>query len=262
MSSEINNQIIQNVGLCNNIFRNVLCSIFAEKHDLYIEYNFVQGRLMEKMLEMFIQLGIQLFVGKNKYSNQIVLQEHDYINVYNFDGKIDFNIIVHDGMYYQNSSTSMILYNYFNEEKNRNNIIIANKFKDRYNNNNDIFIHIRLGDITNNFAVCYTYFEKAIESIQYDNIFIASDSPTHDICVNLCNKYSNCSIVYYNEVDCIHFGSTCKHVVLSTGTFSCVIGYFSFFSNVYYPEEDINKKWHGDIFVIPTWKKIEYCNTF
>jgi hypothetical protein len=258
MTTEINNQPIQNIGLCNNIFRNVLCSILAERHDLFIEYNFEQGKVMDKMLDIFYQLGIHLFFGKNKYNKQIVLQENDYMNLYNFNGNIDFNIVIDAGMYYQNSSTSMILYNYFNEEKNKNNIINANKFRDRYNNNNDLFIHIRLGDITNNFSVCPIYFEKIIESTLCDNIFIASDSPTHDICVNLCSKYPNCSIVYYNEVESIHFGSTCKHVALSTGTFSCIIGYFSFFSNVSYPEQDKNKMWHGDIFVIPTWKKIDY----
>lgn len=258
MNNEINNQAIQNIGLCNNIFRNVLCSIIAEKHDLFIEYNFAQGGLMDKMLDMFYHLGIHLFVGKNKYDKQNILQENDYMNIYNFNGKVDFNIIVHEGMYYQNSSTSIILYNYFNEEKNKNNIINANKFKDRYNNNNDLFIHIRLGDITNHFNISPIYYEKIIESIQCDNIFIASDSPHHDICVNLCSKYPNCSIVYYNEVETIHFGSTCKHVALSHGSFSCVIGYFSFFSTVYYSEYDINKIWYGDIFVIPTWEKIKY----
>jgi hypothetical protein len=261
MSNDGYKQPTQNIALGNNIFRNVLCSILAEKHDLFIEYHFLQGRLMEKMLDIFNQLGIYLFVGKNRYSKQVVLQEHDYVNVYNFDKKIDFNIVVDDGMYYQNSCTSTILYNYFNEEKNKNNIINANKFNDRYNNNNDLFIHIRLGDAVNIYNVRQAYFEKVIETIPHDNIFISSYSPTDDLCIYLSNKYSNCNVLNYNEVDSIQFGSTCKNVALSDGTFSCVIGYFSFFSNVYYPEYDVNKMWHGDIFVIPTWNKIEWLSS-
>ena len=37
-----------------------------------------------------------------------------------------------------------------------------------------------------------------------------------------------------NEIETIQFASTCKNVVLSHGTYSGIIGYLSFYSNVYY----------------------------
>jgi hypothetical protein len=50
------------------------------------------------------------------------------------------------------------------------------------------------------------------------------------------------------------FGSTCKHIILSGGTFSWLIGFLSRNSNVFYP--DIKTKWFGNIFNCSKWKKI------
>jgi len=52
------------------------------------------------------------------------------------------------------------------------------------------------------------------------------------------------------------FGSTCQHIVLSGGTFSWLIGFLGFFSDVYFPSNR-EKVWYGDIFVFPRWKGVE-----
>ena len=44
-----------------------------------------------------------------------------------------------------------------------------------------------------------------------------------------------------DPVKTIQFGSTCKHIVLSHGSFSAMIGYLGFFSQVYYPNK--TPKW-------------------
>jgi len=36
-----------------------------------------------------------------------------------------------------------------------------------------------------------------------------------------------------------------------------VIGYLSFFSNIYYPPYEKGKIWYGDMFSIPGWKEIK-----
>ena len=41
----------------------------------------------------------------------------------------------------------------------------------------------------------------------------------------------------------IQFGSTCKYVILSYGSFSAFIGYISFFSKVYYKKIDEKTSW-------------------
>jgi hypothetical protein len=88
--------------------------------------------------------------------------------------------------------------------------------------------------------------------------YIGSDSPENKICQNIIKKYSNISILNYDEVNTIKFRSTNKYIILSNESFSAIIGYLSFFSEVYYPEYKEDKIWYGDMFSIPNWKKINY----
>lgn len=66
----------------------------------------------------------------------------------------------------------------------------------------------------------------------------------------------DCTILRKDEINTIHFGSTCKHVILSHGSFSAVIGYLSFFSDIYYPDYSISQMWYGDMFSVPGFQKI------
>jgi hypothetical protein len=51
------------------------------------------------------------------------------------------------------------------------------------------------------------------------------------------------------------FGSTCKNIILTGGTFSWLIGFFSLKnSNVFYPE--LQDRWYGDIFSFSSWEKV------
>ena len=62
-------------------------------------------------------------------------------------------------------------------------------------------------------------------------------------------------IIDFGEIHTFQFASTCKHIILSHGSFSAVIGYLSFFSDIYYPEYESNKIWYGDMFSINNWIK-------
>jgi hypothetical protein len=88
-------------------------------------------------------------------------------------------------------------------------------------------------------------------------LYISTDQIKNPLISRISEKYPS-RLIQYNEVDTIKFASTCKHIVLSHGTFSSCIGYFSFFSNIYYPEFGNLVKWHGDIFSIAKWNKIFY----
>jgi hypothetical protein len=68
--------------------------------------------------------------------------------------------------------------------------------------------------------------------------------------------YPKCKILNCDEINTIHFGSTCKHIILSHGSFSAMIGYFSFFSNIYYPDYSISDRWCGDMFDVPGFQKV------
>jgi hypothetical protein len=137
------------------------------------------------------------------------------------------------------------------------NIIITNQFKERYNTNNDLYIHVRLTD-TEQWNPGITYYINAINNVNFDNIYISSDDINHKIIIKLKELYPSSQLIKLDEISTIQFASTCKHIILSHGSFSAVIGYLSFFSNIYYPEYELGKIWYGDMFSIASnnWKKL------
>jgi hypothetical protein len=139
-----------------------------------------------------------------------------------------------------------------------NEIIEKNKFSTRYKANNEVFLHIRLGDSVQ-YTPGFKFYDKVLSELKFDKGYIASDSPQHPICMELRTKYPTIEMVNANEVDTMLFGSTCKHIVLSHGSFSAIIGYMAFFSDIYYPMYEEGKKWYGDMFTnIPEWKRVEF----
>jgi hypothetical protein len=98
----------------------------------------------------------------------------------------------------------------------------------------------------------------ALSLVSFDNLFISTDEPKHEIITQLIAAYPNATIVFHNPVKTIQFGSTAKHVILSHGSFSAIIGYLSFFSTVYYPK--YGRMWHGDIFSIPSFIVVDGKN--
>lgn len=234
-----------NGRLCNQIIRNIATSFIAQKHNLKVSYS---------SYDQIKQLGIELFSGDKTYTNTIKLNRENFFTLLN-DASLQSNIDPNK-CYFQTTEISKYIYSYLNNGNIKEKIIVSNKFSNRYNNNNDIFIHIRLGD-----AVKYNsgikYYDYAIQKIKetnkIDNIYICSDSPQHNLVKQLVLKH-NCIVKLLNPVDTIMFGSTCKYVILSHGSFSAIIGWLSYFSSVYYKK--IDKKWHGDLFCIDKFKMI------
>ena len=130
-----------------------------------------------------------------------------------------------------------------------------NPFKDRYNNNEDVFIHIRLGDVAK-YNPGIDYYVKAIEKLTYKNLYVASDSLNHELIKELTKIYPNIILVDKTPVETIQFGSTSKFIILSAGTFSAMIGYLGFYSEIYFlnrkmkwwcgaPSRITNKSWNA-----------------
>ena len=166
------------------------------------------------------------------------------------DGILEVNL---DAMssYFQTREISLYLYNYLQSIKNK--IMDKNQYKDRYQKNNDCFVHIRLGDMAKT-NPGLAYYENCLK--ECDKIFISSDEPEHEIVKTLLSKYPHASLFNATEKSTIQFGSTCKYVVLSQGSFSAFIGWISFFSEVYVPKTNIGKNvWYGDMFSIPGFKQ-------
>ena len=76
-----------------------------------------------------------------------------------------------------------------------------------------------------------------------------------EVCKKLIEKYKM-EIISKDSIETIQFATTCKTIILSSGTYSWMIGILSFFSTIYYPK--IKKIWHGNIFVFPDWNEIKW----
>jgi hypothetical protein len=215
------------------------------KYDLKFNY---------KYYNKFKRLGIDLFIGKNTYQESFVLDDGNFYDLICQKDYKKTNLMITNNMWCQTKEFTYALKYYFSKAKTKINIIKNNIFRERYSKNNDLYIHLRLGDVKSRIKNVYQYYKKAISQIHFNNGFISSDDLNSPICQFLIHKY-NLKILNYDEIETIKFASTCKHIILSGGTFSWLIGFFAFFSeNIYYP--NIDNKWYGDIFIFPHWKMI------
>lgn len=227
--------------LGNQMIRNLAVSLIAEKYNLYVTYS--SSSAME-------ELGIPLFCGSQKYEETKPLTEKNYFSVYDSE-RVEYNLNPNQS-FFQTTKNIKLIYQYL--QTNQNFIIEKNTYKERYSNNNDIFVHIRLTDVKQ-FNPGLNYYLRTIQQISFHQLYISTDEPTHEIITQLQKVYPDTILLNLNEVQTIQFASTCKHIILSHGSFSSIIGYLSFFSDIYYPNHTIGKIWYGDLFCIPGWKK-------
>jgi hypothetical protein len=233
-----------NGRLGNQIIRNLAVSLLAKKHNLKV--NYYNKDLINK-------IGIELFSGSNTYTSIQNLTDDNYFNIFNCDN-LNYNINPNNN-FFQTKEITIFLYNYLHTDEIKNNIIKNNPYKDLYNKNNDLFIHIRLTDVEK-FNPGITYYINAIKNINFDNLYISSDDINNNMIIKILDLYPKAKLINFNEINLFQFASTCKHIILSHGSFSAVIGYLSFFSNIYYPEYEIHKMWYGDMFSINKWNKL------
>ena len=234
--------------LCNHLIRNVFVSILAERINLRVNYSYY---------DIITALGIELFSGRNTYPESFNLTDDNIMDVIR-STLTPVTFLIEESIYFQTNECSQYLFSYLRSQRIMNEIIEKNKFSTRYKANNEVFLHIRLGDSVQ-YTPGFKFYDKVLSELKFDKGYIASDSPQHPICMELRTKYPTIEMVNANEVDTMLFGSTCKHIVLSHGSFSAIIGYMAFFSDIYYPMYEEGKKWYGDMFTnIPEWKRVEF----
>lgn len=243
MNSTVNSQ----GRLCNHFIRNIFFDYVSRKYNLKFEYGYY------KELK---KIGIPLYIdGTNIFNESFTINDDIFMNYINGNLILDKNFDLRNGCEFYAQTRDFVFFmkdyfkTYFNE-----NILNTNYFKDRYNNNNDVFVHIRIGDMPS-YTPSFSYYDECLSNINFDNGYISSDTIEDNLCKKLIDKY-NLKIIDKDEVETIMFGSTCKNIVLSNGTFSWVIGFLGFYSNIFFPK--IKKKWHGDIFVFEEWNEIDY----
>ena len=228
--------------LGNQMIRNLAVHLIAKKNDLYVNYGYKD--VIEKM-------GIELFCGNKIYNNNLLLTDENYLSIYNLN-VLENNL--YPSNFYQTKEICHLIHNYLHTSDVKSNIITKNPFNTRYNTNNDLFVHVRLDDAVK-WNPGINYYIDTIDKIHYNDLYISTDEINHHFIKELFIKFPNAKLVQYDEITTFQFASTCKNIILSNGSFSAVIGYLSFFSNVYYPEYQSDKMWHGDMFSIEGWNK-------
>lgn len=240
--------------LCNHVIRYICASMLARKHGLSLSYG---------MQDKMNRLGIKTYSGDKIYNNCVKVTDDNFIDTLSkesFTYTIDM-----DYSFFQTNEIIQLVYNYLNEETHKFKVKDANRFKERFGNNNDCFIHVRLTD-TVAIIPNLEYFLDVLKGISFDNIYIGTDDKNHKLITELKLNFPNATVVDYDEVDTIHFGSTCKYVVLTHGSFSACIGYLAYDSIVYAPSWDYEKKnranWHGNMMSIKGWTIVDSKNYF
>ena len=228
--------------LGNQLIRNLAVSMIAEKFDLKVFYS---------SPDLMKQLGIPLFSGSQTYTSTKVVTDKNYFTIYH-SYQIDYNLDPNDA-FFQNKKIIRLFYQYLQNQK--YSIIEKNPYQERYISNKDIFIHIRLCDVAH-YTPGLNYYVKTIQRLSYDTIYVSTDERQHELITQLSAMFP-IQIFDENEIKTIQFASTCKYLILSHGSFSAVIGYLSFFSEVYFPEHTSGKIWYGDVCCIPSWKKMD-----
>jgi hypothetical protein len=101
--------------LGNQIIRNLAASIFAEKHNLLMEY---------QNYELIQKLGLKLFVGDKKYNITKQLTDNNYFN-YHENQDIDFNVETNG--YFQTKKITDNIHLYLLSDEIMNNIITVSE---------------------------------------------------------------------------------------------------------------------------------------
>jgi len=269
----------KNGRLCNILIRDLILFIIGEinKHNIQFEFNIGSSHeKSEKCINFMKEIGLYNLFKKREKSNLHIINsergisEKQLLHCLNKSFKLCENTkYIFNKGYLQSNNFIIHLTKYLISKNNRLmiEIINNNKFKNRYNKNNDLFIHIRNGDIFNDSNTILTpnfnYYKKVLELNKYDNIYLTlankifkneNDKIEFE---NLIKKF-NIKIFEDNEANTILFGSTCKYVCLSSGTFSLIIGLFGFHSKYIYYSKNAGKilyidnklgGWHHDFYL-------------
>lgn len=240
----VNCSCIHKARFGNLFFINMALHFIALKNNLQMNY---------KYNEKFIELGIRFFNGRQTYDEELYLTDYNYFDIVTSEEKYKKNIVIDiNNFYCQKPPFVKFIKNKFNYIF-KENIKKKNKFKERYNNNNDLFVHVRLGDLTD--ELCFDgnkkYYDEILSNNSFKNGYISSDSIENSLCSFLIHKYK-LTIIDYDEVKTIMFASTCDKIILSGGTFSWLIGFLAFYSSkIFYPK--YTKTWYDDIFIFEEW---------
>lgn len=204
----------------NGRFGNVLIRNFAV-------YTFLQKFNCDVIYETMEYIGLD-FVSScsiKKTKNLIKLNDQSVIQVLQDKIKLKNNHIYHIHQYCQQPEILKEIVKHImkSELLLKYKIFIQNKYEDFYSNN-DLFIHIRGHG---NFPEA-KWFLKVINiiksSFEIEKIFISYDVKTSIVNEVLVNNKDIIDISKKSRNEIINFGSSRKYLIISSGSFSYIIG--------------------------------------
>jgi hypothetical protein len=228
---------------CNHLIRNLFASFLAEKGEVKFEFSFLKDTQ---------RLGIPLYTSGTKVYNRLEFIPTDHFMSY-LDRPVDYNFSMIN-CFAQDPAFARQVHAWFRTPAVKASIQDANVWKARYCANNDVYVHVRLDDATA-WNPGFTYYTKAIAESGATGGYISSDTPDHPFVQGLMAKH-NLKLFVADEVETLMMAGTCKHIVLSHGTFSWMMGALAFDATVYVPPKRHNV-WCGHIFGIDGWKIID-----
>ena len=243
--------------LCNGLIRNMGVSLLAERFGLQVTYQYA---------EEMNKLGLKLFSGSKVHQSMVRVTDANYGEF--LAKKVLFSNlhVISEYCYLQTAEVAALIYTFLRRPVVASSIIAANPYKQFYNNNESTFVHVRLTDVRH-FSPGSKYFLKAIAATKFKTLYIASDDFEDEIVKEIIAVYPDAVLFSASPIHTIQFGSTCRNVILSGGSFSAMIGLLGFFSTVQYPENvhigyDPERghlwQWCGDMFSGHGWAKVLY----
>ncbi len=233
--------------LGNQIIRALAASLLASQRQIKLWYG--------EYAPQIDRLGIPLYKeGMMTYNQTQKMTDKEFMEAF-YSPTVLYKNIDMNTVFCQTAPFANYIYQHLQTPIHKEMIMQKNPYKTRFNQNQDCFLHIRLGDVAK-WNPGVAYYDACLAKCSFDKVYIASDEPTHPICQELIKKYM-CTVVCLDEVQTIQFGSTCKTVILSGGSYSFILGCMSFFSDVFTTKG--GDKWYPDeLFSIPSWITLDF----
>jgi hypothetical protein len=233
----------------NLFFVNLACHYLSMKYNILFDYEYY---------DVFSKLGVELFIGKNTYKNDLLLTNENFFSLIESNEIKKENITLSDNFNCITTDFCLFIKKYFWENsENQNKITQCNLFKDRYLSNKDLYIYVFIDDSIDEsfYKQMFEYYSDNIQKIKYSKIYLSSNNIEHEICKKLIDEHY-ITIDEREICEQIMFASTCKNLILSNDNVSLLIGLFNFFSkHVYYPTVTTSK--YTEIFRSLGWKGVD-----